>query len=54
MDKTLQLIGDYGIIIILLGGLAMLMAKYIPMLMNIWIDRLKAKNTANDLLFETI
>lgn len=54
MGETLQLIGDYGIIIIILGGLAMLMAKYVPMLMNIWIDRLKAKNTANDLLFETI
>lgn len=54
MEEILKLIGDYGVTAILFGGLILLFAKYIPSLMNIWIERLKAKNSANDLLFETI
>lgn len=54
MNETVKLVSDYGLIIVLLGGMILLFAKYIPKLMNVWIDRLQAKNAANDLLYERL
>lgn len=54
MDDILKLVSDFGVATTLVIAIILLFAKYIPILMNIWVERLKAKNTANDLLFETI
>lgn len=54
MSESVKLISDYGIVVVFLGGIILVIVKYLPRLMNVWFSRLESKNSANDLILETV
>lgn len=54
MQETAKSVLDYGISGAILIGLAFLFVKYLPELINIFIDRLKKRDYRDDLFLRTI
>lgn len=54
MEEMTKTILDYGVSTAILIGLAFLFVKYLPQLINIFIERLKKRDFRDDLFLKTI